>query len=76
MTHYVGLDVSQKLTSICIVDATGRKLWRGQCASDPEQIARVLSARAPGCQLRFGLAERPAQAVSRMPSAIAVRRMW
>jgi hypothetical protein len=22
MTHYVGLDVSQKLTSICIVDAT------------------------------------------------------
>jgi transposase len=36
MTHYVGLDVSQKLTTICIVDATGRRLWRGQCTSDPE----------------------------------------
>ena len=25
MTHYVGLDVSQKLTAICIVDDTGRR---------------------------------------------------
>jgi transposase len=31
MTHYIGLDVSQKLTAICIVDDTGRRLWRGQC---------------------------------------------
>ena len=38
MTHYIGLDVSQKLTAICIVDSTGRRLWRGQCTSDPEQI--------------------------------------
>ena len=38
MTHYVGLDVSQKLTAICVVDDTGRRLWRGQCTSDPEQI--------------------------------------
>jgi transposase len=29
MTHYIGLDVSQKLTAICIVDGTGRRLWRG-----------------------------------------------
>lgn len=41
MTHYIGLDVSQKLTAICIVDSTGRRLWRGQCTSDPEQIERV-----------------------------------
>ena len=38
MTHYAGLDVSQKLTAICIVDDTGRRVWRGQCTSDPEQI--------------------------------------
>jgi transposase len=30
MTHHVGLDVSQKMTAICIVDDTGRRLWRGQ----------------------------------------------
>ena len=42
MTHYVGLDVSQKLTAICIVDDTGRRLWRGQCTSDPEQIERAV----------------------------------
>ena len=25
MTRFVGLDVSQKLTSICVVDETGRR---------------------------------------------------
>ena len=46
MTHYIGLDVSQKLTAICIVDSTGRRLWRGQCTSDPEQIERVVRRHA------------------------------
>jgi transposase len=43
MARFVGLDVSQKLTSICVVDGTGRRVWRGQCASDPEQIARLIN---------------------------------
>jgi transposase len=38
----VGLDVSQKLTSICVVDDTGRRLWRGQCHSEPEPIERAV----------------------------------
>ena len=38
MTRFVGLDVSQKLTAICVVDETGRRLWRGQCPTHPEQI--------------------------------------
>src|SRR4051812_12967416 len=43
MPHYVGLDVSQKTTAICIVDEQGRRLWRGICATDPAPIsARVL----------------------------------
>jgi len=42
MTRFVGLDVSQKLTAICVVDETGRRLWRGQCATDPEQIERIV----------------------------------
>jgi transposase len=58
MTHYVGLDVSQKLTSICIVDATGRKLWRGQCASDPEQIERAIG-RHGGEDVRVGIETGP-----------------
>ena len=46
MTRFVGLDVSQKLTSICVVDDTGRRLWRGQCHSDPEQIERAVRGHA------------------------------
>jgi len=46
MTHYVGLDVSQKLTAVCIVDDTDRRVWRGQCTSDPEQIERVVRRHA------------------------------
>ncbi len=42
MTRFVGLDVSQKLTAICVVDETGRRLWRGQCATDPGQIERTV----------------------------------
>ena len=42
MARFVGLDVSQKLTSICVVDETGRRLWRGGCATDPGQIERTV----------------------------------
>jgi transposase len=39
MPHYLGLDVSQKTTAICVVDEQGRRLWRGVCATDPGAIA-------------------------------------
>jgi transposase len=58
MTHFVGLDVSQKLTAICIVDDTGRRLWRGQCAPDPEQIERVVR-RHGGNEARIGIETGP-----------------
>jgi transposase len=38
MPHYVGLDVSQKTTSICVVDEQGRRLWRGVCVTHPDPI--------------------------------------
>jgi transposase len=38
MAQFVGSAVSQKLTSICVVDDTGRRLWRGQGHSEPEPI--------------------------------------
>ncbi len=42
MTHYIGLDVSQRMTAICAVDAEGCKLWQGQCASTPEEVAQAV----------------------------------
>jgi hypothetical protein len=36
MEHYVGLDVSWKLTSICVVNQTGSIVQKGVVSSDPE----------------------------------------
>ena len=47
MSLYVGLDVSQKETEICIVDEEGRRTWRGRCPTRPESIAQVLQRHAP-----------------------------
>ncbi len=54
MTHFVGLDVSQKMTAICVVDNAGRRLWRGQCPTVPEQIT-VLVRRHAGDGARIGI---------------------
>ena len=47
MEHYVGLDVSLKLTAICIVDQTGKIEREGVVASDPETIAAFIKSHAP-----------------------------
>jgi transposase len=47
MEHYVGLDVSLKLTAICIVDQTGRIEREGVVASNPEAIAAFIKSYAP-----------------------------
>jgi hypothetical protein len=45
MEQFVGLDVSQKLTHVCVVDQTGSVVWRGTCLSTPEaQVYRGRSA--------------------------------
>jgi Transposase len=54
MTHFVGLDVSQKMTAICVVDNAGHRLWRGQCPTVPEQIT-VLVRRHAGDEARIGI---------------------
>ena len=58
MSHHVGLDVSQKLTAICVVDDTDRRLWRGQCTSDAEPIERAVR-RHRGEDARLGLETGP-----------------
>jgi hypothetical protein len=57
-TNYVGLNVSQKLTAICIVDDTGRRLWRGQCPSEAERIERIVRQHG-GDALRIGIETGP-----------------
>src|SRR5262249_15286695 len=54
MTCFVGLDVSQKMTAICVVDNAGRRLWRGQCPTVPEQIS-VLVRQHAGDGARLGI---------------------
>ena len=54
MTGFVGLDVSQKMTAICVIDNAGQRLWRGQCSSVPEQICDVVLRHA-GDDVRIGI---------------------
>jgi transposase len=54
MPHYVGLDVSQKTTAICVVDEQGRRVWRGLCATDPEAISVRISKHA-GLDAKVGV---------------------
>ena len=54
MKEYVGLDVSMKETSICVVDEDGRILAEGKVASCPEAIAEFLAEHAPNAA-RAGL---------------------
>jgi transposase len=45
--QFVGLDVSQAETAVCVVDMAGAVLWQGKCPSTPEAIAATLRRRAP-----------------------------
>src|SRR6266581_5049736 len=47
MEQYVGLDVSLKMTAICIVDRTGKMDREGMVASDPAAIAAFVRLHAP-----------------------------
>jgi hypothetical protein len=45
MKYYVGLDVSLKQTSICVVNETGSVVREGVVDSDPEMIAAFVRSR-------------------------------
>ncbi|NGM44563.1 IS110 family transposase [Rhodobacter sp. SGA-6-6] len=47
MKQYVGLDVSQKETAVCVVDEHGRLIFEGRARSDPGALARILAKKAP-----------------------------
>src|SRR5260370_18595035 len=48
MEHYVGLDVSLKQTSICVVNQVGSVVREGVVDSEPEAIATFVRSKAPG----------------------------
>ena len=58
MKHYVGLDVSVKETSVCILDETGKVCREMKVPSDPQDIVQVL--KEPAWQIeRIGLEAGP-----------------
>jgi hypothetical protein len=54
MESYVGLDVSLRRTSICVVDQTGKVLSEGTVNSTPEAIVEFVKLKAAGA-VRIGL---------------------
>jgi transposase len=54
IAQYVGLDVSLEETKACVVDESGRPIWRGKCASTPDDIEKLVSKHAPHAA-RIGL---------------------
>jgi transposase len=58
MEHYVGLDVSLKQTSICVVNQAGSVLREGVVDSDPDAIGAFVKSNAPGV-VRVGLETGP-----------------
>lgn len=43
MAVYVGLDVSLKTTSICVIEADGTPVWQGRAESEPVPLLKALS---------------------------------
>jgi transposase len=58
MVHYIGLDVSLKRTSICVVNQVGSVVREGVVDSEPEAIAAFVRSKAPGA-VRIGLETGP-----------------
>jgi transposase len=54
MEYYIGLDVSLKQTSICVVNQTGSVVREGVVDSTPEAIAGFVTSKAPGAVLETG----------------------
>lgn len=65
MKQYVGLDVSQKETAVCVVNETGRLIFEGRAKSDPgawlpcwrrkPRMRNALASRPVLCRVGFGM---------------------
>ena len=50
MKQYVGLDVSQRETSVCVVNDAGQSIFEGKARSDPGALTLLLRKRAPNAE--------------------------
>ena len=44
MVHFVGLDVSVKATSVCVIDDTGKVIFEQKVPTDPADIIAILTS--------------------------------
>lgn len=51
MECYVGLDISQSMSHVCVVDSKGKRIWEGKCRTTPEAIAETIRDKAPDAEL-------------------------
>src|SRR5579863_4550256 len=58
MDQFVGLDVSQEMTHLCVIGGDGKTVWQGKCLSTPEDIAGTIKSKAPNV-VRIGLESGP-----------------
>src|SRR5271165_1253314 len=58
MTHFVGLDVSVKETSVCVVDDAGKVLCERKVPTEPDDIAAMLTSIGGDC-VRVGVEAGP-----------------
>ena len=58
MTHFVGLDVSVKETSVCVVDGAGKVLSERKVPTEPDDIAVLLTS-IGGDYVRVGIEAGP-----------------
>ncbi len=59
MAYFVGIDVSQRQVSICVLDQEGKRLWRGKCLTDPAAITATLEEKVPDGTMTLGLETGP-----------------
>ena len=59
MAYFVGIDVSQRQVSICVLDQEGKRLWRGKCTTDPAVILATLKENVPDGAMTLGLETGP-----------------
>src|SRR5580700_1535305 len=51
MKQFVGLDISQAMTHLCVVEGNGKKVWQGKCPTKPEDIAKTIADKSPSATL-------------------------
>jgi transposase len=67
MNCYVGVDVSLEMSSVCIVDGTGRIVLESKISSEPDAWAMRVAKRAGMKKAKVALARK---------LAVVLHRMW